>query len=63
MARAVDTRDRILVAAADQFAARGFHGTATRDIARAVAWVVSDDAAFVHGAVLAIDGGISGTRL
>ena len=33
------------------------------DIARAVAWVVSDDAAFVHGAVLAIDGGISGTRL
>ena len=36
MARAVDTRDRILVAAADQFAARGFHGTATRDIARAV---------------------------
>ena len=33
------------------------------DIARAVTWVVSDDAAFVHGAVLAIDGGISGTRL
>ncbi|MDT0349035.1 hypothetical protein [Pseudonocardia charpentierae] len=30
---------------------------------RAVTWVVSDDAAFVHGAVLAIDGGISGTRL
>jgi AcrR family transcriptional regulator len=31
-----DTRDRILVAAADLFAARGFHGTSTRDIARAV---------------------------
>jgi AcrR family transcriptional regulator len=33
---ATDTRDRILVAAADLFAARGFHGTSTRDIARAV---------------------------
>ena len=32
----MDTRERILVAAADQFAARGFHGTATRDIAHAV---------------------------
>jgi NAD(P)-dependent dehydrogenase (short-subunit alcohol dehydrogenase family) len=33
------------------------------DIARAVAWVVSDRADFVQGAVLAVDGGISGTRL
>jgi len=36
VARAVDTRDRILVAAADLFAARGYHGTPTRDIAHAV---------------------------
>ena len=36
MARAADTRDRILVAAADLFAARGYHGTPTRDIAHAV---------------------------
>jgi 3-oxoacyl-[acyl-carrier protein] reductase len=33
------------------------------DIARAVAWVVSDDAAFVHSTVLAVDGGITGARL
>lgn len=32
------------------------------DIARSVAWVVSAEADFVHGAVLAVDGGISGTR-
>ena len=32
------------------------------EIARAVAWLVSDNAAYVHGAVLAIDGGITATR-
>ena len=33
------------------------------DIAAAVAWVVSDDAAYVHGAVIPVDGGITSTRL
>ncbi len=33
------------------------------DIARAVAWLVSDDAALVHGITLPVDGGISTTRL
>jgi 3-oxoacyl-[acyl-carrier protein] reductase len=33
------------------------------DIARAVRWLVSDDAAFVHGATLDVDGGIAATRL
>jgi 3-oxoacyl-[acyl-carrier protein] reductase len=32
-------------------------------IARAVAWLASEDADFVHGATLAVDGGISTTRL
>lgn len=33
------------------------------DIARAVRWLVSDEAAFVHGATLDVDGGIASTRL
>ena len=32
-------------------------------VARAVAWLASDEADFVHGATLAVDGGISTTRL
>jgi 3-oxoacyl-[acyl-carrier protein] reductase len=32
------------------------------DIAAAVAWVVSDRAAYVHGAEIAVDGGITSTR-
>jgi NAD(P)-dependent dehydrogenase (short-subunit alcohol dehydrogenase family) len=32
------------------------------EIAAAVAWVVSDEAAYVHGAVIPVDGGISATR-
>lgn len=33
------------------------------DIARAVVWLASDDAAHVHGITLAVDGGISSTKL
>ncbi len=33
------------------------------DIAKAVRYLVSDDAAMVHGITLDVDGGISGTRL
>jgi NAD(P)-dependent dehydrogenase (short-subunit alcohol dehydrogenase family) len=33
------------------------------DIAAAVAWVVSDRAGYVHGALIPVDGGISSTRL
>lgn len=33
-----------------------------QDVARAVSWLVSDHAVYVHGAVLAIDGGITSTR-
>ena len=32
------------------------------DIAAAVAWVVSDQAAYLHGATIAVDGGITATR-
>lgn len=32
------------------------------DIATAVRWIVSDEAAFVHGALLDVDGGLSATR-
>ena len=32
-------------------------------VAQAVAWLASDAAAFIHGATLAVDGGISTTRL
>ena len=32
------------------------------EIAAAVAWVLSDDAAYLHGAELAVDGGITSTR-
>lgn len=32
------------------------------EIAVAVAWLVSDDAAYVHGAVIPVDGGITATR-
>lgn len=32
------------------------------DVAAAVAWVVSDDAAYVHGATIAVDGGITAAR-
>ena len=35
---------------------------APEDIARAVAWLASDDAALVHGVTLPVDGGISSTR-
>ena len=33
------------------------------DIAAAVAWVVSDKAGYLHGALIPVDGGISSTRL
>ncbi|MFJ3380298.1 SDR family NAD(P)-dependent oxidoreductase [Curtobacterium sp. NPDC090217] len=33
------------------------------DIARAVRWVVSDDAAFVNGGTIDVDGGIASTRM
>ncbi|WIE66192.1 SDR family oxidoreductase [Curtobacterium sp. MCLR17_036] len=33
------------------------------DVARAVRWVVSDEAAFVHGGTIDVDGGIASTRL
>lgn len=33
------------------------------DVARAVVWLASDDAALVHGITLPIDGGISSTKL
>ncbi|PNG91926.1 hypothetical protein SMF913_27391 [Streptomyces malaysiensis] len=33
------------------------------DIAYAVRWLVSDEAAFVHGATFDIDGGIDATRM
>ena len=32
------------------------------EIAAAVAWVLSDDAAYLHGAELSVDGGITSTR-
>lgn len=32
------------------------------DIAAAVAWVVSDDARYLHGALIPVDGGITATR-
>ncbi|MDZ5663383.1 SDR family oxidoreductase [Nocardioides sp. S-58] len=32
------------------------------EIAHAVAWLVSDEAAYVHGAVIPVDGGITATR-
>ncbi|MDO9378428.1 MAG: SDR family oxidoreductase [Nocardioidaceae bacterium] len=32
------------------------------EVAAAVAWVVSDDAAYVHGAVIPVDGGITAAR-
>jgi NAD(P)-dependent dehydrogenase (short-subunit alcohol dehydrogenase family) len=32
------------------------------DIAQAVAWVVSEQATYVHGATIAVDGGITATR-
>ncbi len=33
------------------------------DVAFAVRWLVSDEAAFVHGTTLDVDGGITATRL
>lgn len=33
------------------------------DIAAAVAWLASDQAAYVHGATIAVDGGITSTRM
>lgn len=33
------------------------------DVAHAVAWLASDDAALIHGITLPVDGGISTTRL
>ncbi|MFC7572564.1 SDR family oxidoreductase [Klenkia terrae] len=33
------------------------------DVALAVRWLVSDEAAFVHGTTVDVDGGISTTRL
>ncbi len=32
------------------------------DIAAAIAWIVSDDASYIHGAVIPVDGGITATR-
>ncbi|NPD04856.1 SDR family oxidoreductase [Nocardioides sp. zg-1308] len=32
------------------------------EIAHAVAWLVSDEAAYIHGAVIPVDGGITATR-
>ena len=52
-----DVLDRL---AAGTPAGRTVHPEA---IARAVAWIASEEADFVHGATLAIDGGISTTRL
>jgi NAD(P)-dependent dehydrogenase (short-subunit alcohol dehydrogenase family) len=49
----------------DQLAATTPAGrtVAPEALARAVAWLASDAAEFVHGATLAVDGGISTTRL
>lgn len=44
--RGVDTRERLLVAAGEAFAARGFHATTTRDIAAAAG--MSPAAVYVH---------------
>ncbi len=44
--RAADARARLLGAAVDAFAARGFHGTTTRDIAAAAG--MSPAALYVH---------------
>lgn len=52
-----DVLDRI---AAGTPAGRTVH---PESVARAVAWLASDEADFVHGATLAVDGGISTTRL
>ncbi len=54
---AADEIDRL---AAGTPAGRSMH---PRDIARAVAWLASDDAAGIHGVTLAVDGGISSTKL
>ena len=32
------------------------------EVAAAVAWIVSDEASYVHGAVIPVDGGIGATR-
>jgi AcrR family transcriptional regulator len=45
-ARGVDARERLLVAAGEAFAARGFHATTTRDIAAAAG--MSPAAVYVH---------------
>ena len=39
----------------------GRPGTA-EEVAAAVAWIVSDEASYIHGAVIPVDGGISVTR-
>ncbi len=39
------------------------HPVRPLDIAHAVRWLASDEAAFVHGATLDVDGGLSATRL
>ena len=36
---------------------------APEDVARAVVWLASDEAALVHGITLPVDGGISSTKL
>ena len=54
---------------ADEVVARMTAGTPAgrpgtpEEVAAAVSWVVSDSAGYLHGAEIAIDGGITSTRL
>lgn len=42
--------------------AAGRPGT-PEEVAAAVAWLMSDDSGYVHGAEIAVDGGITTTRV
>ncbi|WP_307864610.1 SDR family oxidoreductase [Allobranchiibius sp. CTAmp26] len=57
----INASDDDVIAAMTSGTPAGRPGT-PEEIAAAVAWVLSDDAAYLHGAELAVDGGITATR-
>ena len=59
---AAETRERLLLAAADVFAERGYDGTRVADIAAAATWLPADCRALPKGGAGRRPAGVGGAR-
>ena len=52
------TRAELLAEATSAFAETGYSGTSVDEIAKTAAWLAGDDAGYISGAVIPVDGGL-----